>query len=386
MRILFVIENYLPHIGGVEVVFKNLAEGLAAKGHDVSIITHQPKNTKRYEELNGVKIHRISCLQSRYLFSFLAIPKAIMHARKADIVHTTTFNGALPAWIASKLARKKCAITVHEVWIGKWREYTNMGKPEAWAHNLLERLIYILPFDKYIAVSNSTRNQLLSIGKKEQKTTTIYNALDYKHFNGKNHRGKDIRREHQLEDAFVCLTYGRAGPSKGLEYAIKAIPLINVPKLKYVLILSKDRQYLLRLRKIKALIKKLQIENKVILLEPVPHKELPSYIKAANCVIVPSLSEGFGYTAAEACALGVPVVATNTTSLPEVISGKYILVSPKSSEEIATAVERVHNKKYTKTPLKRFELEDNIKGYMKVYEELLNKKIKNLAATKNDAN
>ncbi len=374
MRILFVIENYLPHIGGVEVVFKNLSEGLARKGHDVTIITHRPANAKTYEELNGVKIHRIRCLQSRYLFSFLAIPKAIAEARKADIIHTTTFNGAFPAWIASKLTGKKCVITVHEVWIGKWKDYTTMGWLEAAVHNFLERLIYLLPFDKYAAVSNSTRKQLLDIGKKPENAVTVYNAVDYGHFDTRKHSRKEIREEYMLEDNFVCLTYGRPGPSKGIEYAIKAIPLISIPKLKYVFILSKDKQYLLRLRKIKAMIKELEIENKVLLLDPVPHKQLPKYIRAADCVVVPSLSEGFGYSAAEACALGVPVVATNTTSLPEVVSGKYILVSPKSSEEIATAVERVHQGKYEKSPLKRFPLENNINGYMKIYRELIGPK------------
>ncbi len=377
MKILFVIENYLPHIGGVEVVFRNLAEGLAKEGHDVTIITHRPANAKSYEELNGVRIHRINCFQSRYAFSFFAIPKAIAEARKADIIHTTTFNGALPAWIASKIARKKCVITVHEVWIGKWKEYTTMGWLEAAIHNFLERMIYLLPFDKYAAVSNSTRKQLLKIGKKPEKAVTVYNAVDYKHFDPSKYCRKDAREDLNVEDNFVCLTYGRPGPSKGIEYAIRAVPLISIPKLKYVFILSKDRQYILRLRGIKALISKLGIQHRITLLDPVAHKQLPKYIRAADCVVVPSLSEGFGYTAAEACALGVPVVATNTTSLPEVVSGKYVLVRPKSSEEIATAVERVHQGKYEKSPVKRFLLESNIKGYLKIYKELIGKDLNN---------
>ena len=47
MKILFVLENYIPHIGGVEVVFKNLAEGLVKLGHDVFLITHRLKGTKK---------------------------------------------------------------------------------------------------------------------------------------------------------------------------------------------------------------------------------------------------------------------------------------------------------------------------------------------------
>ena len=129
--------------------------------------------------------------------------------------------------------------------------------------------------------------------------------------------------------------------------------LIDVPKLKFMFILSKDRQYSAQLKKNRELIRKLGIENKVIMLEPVSHKMLPKYVRAADCVVVPSLAEGFGYAAAEACALRVPVVATRTTSLPEVVSGKYLLVNPRSSEEIATAVERVYHKKIQQVSSKK---------------------------------
>lgn len=370
MKILFVIENYPPHIGGVEAMFKNLAEGLAKK-HEVTIITHKPKKAPASEIVNGVKIRRIRCMQNRYLFSFLAIPKAIVEARKADIVHTTMFNGAFPAWIAIKLAGKKGLITIHEVWINKWRQYTSMGVIQAAIHNFLEKLLYRLPFDRYVTVSNSTKRQLLRAGKSSDKTLTVYNAIDYSHFNPKKHNPKSVRTEYELQDKFVCLTYGRPGPSKGIEYAIRAVQLIDVPKLRFMFILSRDRQYSAQLKKNRELIRKLGIENKVVMLKPVSHKMLPKYVRAADCVVVPSLAEGFGYAAAEACALHVPVVATRTTSLPEVVSGKYLLVNPRSSEEIATAVERVYHKKYNRSPLKKFPPEKNIKGYLKVYRQLL---------------
>ncbi|MBI2664963.1 glycosyltransferase family 4 protein [Candidatus Woesearchaeota archaeon] len=370
MKILFVLENYYPHIGGVETVFRNLAEGLAKK-HEVTVITHLLKGAKKNEVLNGVRIKRISCMQSRYLFSFLAIPSALREAKKADIIHTTTFNGALPAWIASKIAGKKCAITVHEAWIGKWKEYTDMNFMQAAAHEFLEKLIYLLPFDKYVGVSNSTKQQLLGIGKRAEKTAAVYNSVDYNHFNPKKNNGGSVRKKYGLQKKFVCLTYGRPGPSKGIEYAVKAIPKISIPSLKFVFILSRDRQYFSKLRKLKALVSRLSIADKALFLEPVPYNELPQHIKAADCVVVPSLSEGFGYTAAEACALGVPVIATNTTSLPEVVSGKHLLVAPKNSQEIAAAVEKIYRKKYDKSPLKKFLPKENIDGYMKIYEELL---------------
>ena len=112
MKIVFVLENYIPHIGGVEVVFKNLCEGLAELGHDISIVTHRIKGTPRHELINNVKVYRVNCLGSRYLFTFLAVPKIMKIAKKADLIHTTTFNGAPPAWLAAKLLGKKVVIEI----------------------------------------------------------------------------------------------------------------------------------------------------------------------------------------------------------------------------------------------------------------------------------
>ncbi len=369
MKILFILDNYWPFKGGAETLFKNLAEGLAKEGNKVTILTRKIKGTKDFEKLNGVEVHRLSTI-NRYLFTFLAIPKAISLAKDADIVHTTTFNSAFPAWAAARLANKPSIITIHEVWLGKWKQYTDMNWINASVHTLLESPIYRLGFDRHICVSNSTKKQLLSSCKwiSEKKTEVIYNGLDYAHFNPKKHSGKTIRKKLGLEKNFVCLTYGRAAPSKGLEYAAKSIQFLKIPKLKYVFIVAKD--YSNNHRQLLRIISK--NKDKTMLLEPVPYQELPDYIAASDCVVVPSLSEGFGYTAAEASAMGKPIVASNTTSLPEIVSGRFVLVEPKNPNAIAEGIEKIHNKKYSKTTVKKFTIEENVKRHIKLYEELLN--------------
>ncbi len=376
MNILFVIENYLPHIGGVEVVFRNLAEGLVRKGHTATVITHRMRGTAAEETISGVTVKRISCLGSRYLFTFLAIPAAVAAAKKADIVHTTTFNGFFPAWIAAKLNRKPLAATIHEVWTGKWKNCTDFGWLKSLLHEFTERLIYLLPLvNRYIAVSNSTRQQLIGIGKRN--AITIYNGVDYSHFNPRRHNGNAIRRKYGLLKNYVLLVYGRPGPSKGTEYAIAAMKEIasTIPNAMMLLLLSRDRQYRKKYSQLQQLITQLGLNNRIISIPPVTHSELPSYIKAADCVIVPSISEGFGYTAAEAVAMGKPIIASNTTSLPEVVSGKHILVKPKDSREIAAAVASMKAGKCHRTPLKRFTIEENVRGYLRIYCEVAKKKI-----------
>ena len=373
MKILFVLENYIPHIGGVEIVFKNLAEGLVKRGHVVSIITHRLEGTKKYEKIEGVNIHRVNCFYSRYWFTFLSVPKVLKLGKKADLIHTTTFNGAFPSWIASKLLRKKNLITIHEVWKNNWNTLTEMNKFQAKIHDLLESLIYMLKFDKYVCVSKSTQKQVLKVGVDFEKTAVVYNGVDYKHWDPEKYDGEGIKKRLGLEKDFVYLFTGRPGVSKGLEYLIKAVPIISkdMPQTKLLAIVSKDKAYEGRYKKILKLIKKLKIEDKVIMHDPVSYKELPSYVKAADCVVVPSLAEGFGFAAAEACAMNKPVVASDTTSLPEVVSGKYVLVKVKNAHDIAEGVIKVYKNKTTKTKLKKFELKDNINKYLDVYGELI---------------
>jgi glycosyltransferase involved in cell wall biosynthesis len=373
MNILFVLENYYPHVGGVEVLFKNLAEGLAKKGHNVEIVTHKLKETKNFEIINKVKIHRVNCLHSRYLFTFLSIPKIFKLAKKADIIHTTTFNAAFPSWFVSKIINKKVIITVHEVWVDKWHELTEMNWFSALIHNILEKMIYLLRFDKYVAVSESTRKQLLSIGIEENKTCVAYNGVDYKLWNPKRYDRNNMRKKLEIENNFVCLFSGRPGTSKGLEYLVKAVPILGdrIRKFKLIAIISKDKTYEKRYNSMINMIKKIDKKGIIKVIDPVKYKDLPYYVRAADCIVVPSLSEGFGFAVAEACAIGTPVVATNTTSIPEVISNKFILVKPKDENSIAEGIIRVFNKKSDYKPLKRFKIEDNTRSYLKVYEDTI---------------
>jgi glycosyltransferase involved in cell wall biosynthesis len=70
----------------------------------------------------------------------------------------------------------------------------------------------------------------------------------------------------------------------------------------------------------------------------VAHDELPALYRGARVVVVPSLAEGFGLTAVEAMASGTPVVASNTTSLPEVVGDAGLLVDPTDVAAMADAI------------------------------------------------
>jgi D-inositol-3-phosphate glycosyltransferase len=362
MKILFVLEYYFPHIGGVETLYKNLCEGLVKKGHKVKVCTMQIEGTKGHEILNGVDITRVP-FPNRYLFTFLSFYDVLNMAKDVDVIATTTYNGAPPAWVASRLLNKPCVITIHEVLGEKWGTM-GMGKITTEFHKMAEKFIVYLGFDKYVGVSQSTVNQIRKLGK---DAAVIYNGVDYEHFDPSKYTSI---KEH---GGFTYLYFGRPGISKGIEDLILACDMISslVPSAKLMLILSKDPPQ--ERQKIVDMVKKWKLENNVIIKDSVPYAELPKYILGADCVVIPSLSEGFGLSCAEACAMGVPVVANNVDSLPEVISGKFRLSTMDYYNRytpLAKNIIGVFNGKYTETPLKKFEWSTCVNKYEELFRSL----------------
>lgn len=82
----------------------------------------------------------------------------------------------------------------------------------------------------------------------------------------------------------------------------------------------------------------LGLAQRIVLLGAVPDADLPDVYRAAEMLVYPSLYEGFGLPPLEAMACGTPVVASNTTSLPEVVGEAGVLVDPYEPEAIAEGI------------------------------------------------
>jgi len=353
IKLVFVLENYYPSIGGVETLFQTLAEGLA-KEHNILVITRKLKHTKSYEVINDVHVHRVMTFGSRNLFTFLALPKILKLAKDADIINTTTYNAAPPARLAARLLKKPCILTVHEILGDRWG--LNLGLLSAWVHKRLERLIIDLNFDLYICVSQATRSDLINI-KPKVHSRVVYNGVDTVFWDPARYDGQSIRDKYHLNGKYVCLFYGRAGITKGAEYLVKSAKLVN--DVHFFLILSKDKQA----KKIYALAKGL---SNVQIIDSVPRNELPNYIKMADCISIPSLSEGFGYTTVESCCMGKPVVASEVGSIPEVIFGNFILVNPKDPVSLAAGIIELKAGRGNHANYKDFSISEHIRTYKEV--------------------
>lgn len=374
MKILFVLDHYFPYIGGAETLFKNTCEGLAERGHRVSVVTTRLKDTKKQELINGIQVHRVWTppFARRYWFTLFSLFKVVQEAKKAEVIHTTTYNSALSSRIAGKILHKPNLITILEVLGDDWGRVPGIGKLTAAAHNFFERMVLCLNFDRFVCISESTRNNVIKFGIPREKTVVNYPGVDYDLFDSKN-IDHSLRHKLGLEDNFVYLFFGRPGITKGVDYLVRAVSKISkkIPKAKLVMILAHEPQE--RHKEILDLINKFGLKNKIIPIDPVERKLLPSYLGIADCVVVPSLTEGFGYSAAEAAALCLKIVATNVGSLPEVVSGNYILVKAKSPKEIMKGVCSIYRGEYKKTKVKRFTQNKSISQTEAIYRSLVKK-------------
>ncbi len=369
MRVLFCLDYYYPHLGGAEVLFQNLAEGLVARGHEADVVTQAVRGTPLEEEVGGVHVHRVRTGDSRNVFCAAALPTMLRLAKHADLVHASTFAAAWPAALAAKWRGKPSVLTVHEVWVGMWNQVSDAGRLSNAFHDFAERTIYWPRYTKYVAVSHATERALAHIISSE-KICTIYNGLDYSLWDPSTHDGKAVRAGLGLPpDAHLFFFSGRPGRSKGFPVLLRAFAEVvkQAPNARLVALLSTARACAEGLLEAKHLVQALGLEGKVLIHEPVPREELPSWVAAADTVCVPSLSEGFGFCAAEASALGKPVIATDNASLPEVVGGKCLFVPPSNSEVLAAAMLRAIRGDYDTRPLPHFSLQENILQHEQLY-------------------
>ena len=78
--------------------------------------------------------------------------------------------------------------------------------------------------------------------------------------------------------------------------------------------------------------------NSVVLAGHVPEQHIPGLYAGAGALVIPSLYEGFGLPVLEAMAAGTPVVASNTSSLPEVAAGAALLFPPEDELALTDAL------------------------------------------------
>lgn len=122
----------------------------------------------------------------------------------------------------------------------------------------------------------------------------------------------------------------------------------------------------------------LGIYDKVLNLQKVTDSELAELYQKAFVLVYPSLYEGFGLPPLEAMRCGCPVIASNTSSMPEVVGQSGILVDPRNIDEISAALEKLLDPKIRESYIckglqqaKEFSWDRAIQKHIEIYQSLV---------------
>ena len=364
MKILFILENYYPNIGGVETLFQNLAESLAFEGNEITVLTNRFSwKLPAKETINGVRVIRLPFF-SRYLFTFFAIPFAIRHALKADLIHTTSYNAGVPAFFGGLFSRTKTIITFHEVWAKLWFRLPFFNIISKWLHYLFEQFLLRLPFHRFIAVSQSTFDKLVASNIPASKVKMIYNGIDYEKW-----KPRKINKDPHSKFRFIY--FGRSGISKGLNLLIKALGILGRKRDDFMLTLIIPKHPLTFYNMILDIIKKHKAEPYINIKSDLSAEALKTEIQLADAAVIPSYSEGFCFTAVESIALGTPVITSGQGALKEVVSGKHLTMTEQNSINLSHYMNEALDNNWNYIPEKQFTLQRSVEAYIELYNDII---------------
>ena len=191
--------------------------------------------------------------------------------------------------------------------------------------------------DKLIAVSHKTKSDLLRFyGINKEKITVIYHGINHKFAPQPKEKIKKIRGKYQLSQPYI-LSVGSLKPVKNIPTMIKAFNIfLNMVKKPFQFIIVGSDYWLDK--EIIETINLLGLNRQVKILGFIPDTDLPGLYSDAKVFLSTSYFEGFGLPAVEAMKCAVPVITSNTGSLPEVVGDAAITVDPEDINIIAQAL------------------------------------------------
>lgn len=212
--------------------------------------------------------------------------------------------------------------------------------------------------DRVIVPSEATKMDIVKLGVNPDKVKVIYEALDPSFSKRSPEEVEEVKRKYKIYGNYV-MGVG-VNPRKNTDRLIEAYSKAKSDELKLVLIgypysgLKQDRG--------------------VSYLGHVPAFDLAALYSGAECLVYPSLYEGFGLPILEAFASGCPVVTSNISSMPEIAGDAAILVDPYDTSSIAEGIKKALRGKigFSKLGLKRiqkFSWKDAAASTLEVYEQ-----------------
>jgi len=325
MKILRVISNLYPWaVGGIGVHGHEMSCLQAQKGHDVTVITCRNNSSQPSSEFkDGYTIIRVNVpfrlfgnsIAFSYLYSLLKWWDSydIVHA------HSHLFFSTVLCTLARKFRSAPLVVTNHGLvsqTAPGWLQQLYLPTVGKWVFKTADAIICYTKVEK---------DQVIGLGVSPDKIHVIHNGIDTDTF------ALSISSPPKKQILWI----GRFTPGKGVEYLLRGFGSFSREFPDYILVMVgrgplKDDAI--------RMIREMDLEDKVVLRDFIPNRELPSLYQESALFVLPSLEEGVPRTILEAMACGKPVVCTALPQLVDIVSGCGMLIPTRDAEAVAEAL------------------------------------------------
>jgi len=238
-----------------------------------------------------------------------------------------------------------------------------------------EMLIYTKrKYNKIIAVSKGVKEELIHYyNLPSEDIVVIPNGVDLEEFKPDKEKRRKIRETYEIADDEVVLMFsGYEFRRKGLEYIIKALPLVK-GKVKLLVVGKDDPNYY------KELASKLGVRDKTIFTGFVP--DISEYYAASDLFVFPTLYEPFGLVITEALASGLPVIVSEFAGATDIMNDEcegLLLKDPTNPKEIAEKVNvlvedenlRKQMSRNARKTVEKYSWDEVARKILEIYEEV----------------
>ena len=332
MNILLLTQFFSPTRGGGEIVFYQLADQLAKRGHKVFVIKHKTLNLNSLKEnLNSLPSNVIvyeinpaiehkggfpaSILQNiLYVINSIKIGLKIIKANRVDVIHCNNYSPIFAGWILSKPTGVPLLVTIHDVaslhgydfwekWMGQFGRFSKIRAFLGYISELLT-----IKLSKNIhTVSETSMKDILSF-KPKCHIYVIPNGLSLEYYRPAS--------EDEIKYENFIVFIGRLIYYKHLETVIEALRILK-GRCNVKLVVLGDGPMR---GSWESLVEHYNLKDVVEFKGYVSHEEKLYYLSKCRALVLPSTIEGFGMVILEAWALRKPVIVADVEPLNKIVT------------------------------------------------------------------
>lgn len=315
MRILYITEIYpdpqrgLGVWGGGERQFYEISRRVAAKGHDVTILTCRFPGQPAEETIENMRVYRAGLSRDPKtggarkavlpIFSYILRTARLATKLAPEIIHCNTYFPVYSGMMAARSMRVPLVSTFHDIY--GLRGWVRSQGSVIWGllGHLVTTIAARLPHDRVISVSPQCKQKLMSLGIREEKITVIPNGVDLKLF--------DSIQVEKIPNQILYV--GRLVEFKHVDWLIEAFAevLKEMPDAKLKIVGGGPER-----NRLEGLVGKLGLQARVAFTGLTPtYEAVTRYYKESEVFVLPSTVEGEAIALKEAMAASLPLIAMN---------------------------------------------------------------------------